>query len=107
MEGLQGNIAHHFIQALQDLLAFDISYFSLSYFEKKDIINDYLCFQKLKQTLLGNKLEVSSSMVFSARLAQILADAELYVRQKNLMMFVYRDEIWLRQDDSRLLDSVH
>ena len=39
-------------------------------------------------------------------MAQILAEMELYVRQKNLMMFAYKDELWSRQDDSRVVGCI-
>ena len=36
----------------------------------------------------------------------MLSEIELYVRQKNLMMFSYKDEIWQKQDDSRVLGCI-
>ncbi len=40
------------------------------------------------------------------RIATILGELELYVRQKSRMQIEYREELWEKQDDSKIRTQI-
>jgi len=75
-----------------------MSYYGLLFLEKKDTIStSYLSFQRLRaQFLVYLKQSGAAGSIFVTKLVQVLSEMELYVRQKNIMMIAYQDNIRTR-----------
>ncbi|TNV80755.1 hypothetical protein FGO68_gene11666 [Halteria grandinella] len=98
----QAQIEQRFLQIMEEVVGFEQVYYSLSYLDKKEATtgNMHIAIQRVR-TLFVNIVRQSGNS-FAERIAQMLAELELYIRQKNLMMMTYKDDLFTRQDDTRV-----
>ncbi|CDW74253.1 UNKNOWN [Stylonychia lemnae] len=113
--GSKDPIVVQFMKLLRELSDFDQKYYTFSYFSDKDLMSGiYQKFQDLgiklqeQQQLkhnLGNTT-ILDSQSFTQKLVKIIGEMEFYIRLKNLMMINYKEDLFEKRNDSRLLQQI-